>query len=144
MQKVLNKFEKLTGYVLIIAVMVYITFQTLVLVWESVRSYTERIRQVGLDYTQQYGSTVFIVFFNILLALEVLETVRVSEKDHVQKIRIILLVCIIAVSRKIFALDLHNGNPMTEFAVAILIVGLSLSYFMVNRTHNGIKQTSDL
>jgi uncharacterized membrane protein (DUF373 family) len=142
MEKVLNRFEKTIGYILMIAVMAYIAFQTLELLWESYKSYSERIKATGLDYTQQYGASVFVIFFNILLALEILETVRVFEKDHAVKIRIILLVCIIAISLKILTLDLHQSNPMAEFAIAALILCLSLGYFLINKSHHEAKQIS--
>jgi uncharacterized membrane protein (DUF373 family) len=140
MQSVVNKFEKVVSYILMVAVMIYIAFQTVELIWESVKSYSARIRAAGLDYTQEYGRNIFVVFFNILLALEILETVRVFDKDHDVKIRIILLVCIIAISRKILTLDIYGGNPLAEFALASLVIGLSTGYYLVNRTHSSKKQ----
>ncbi len=134
MNNVLNRFEKIISYVLIIAVMGYISFQSIELVWESFKSYSERIRNSGLDYTQEYGKNLFVIFFNILLALEILETVRVFDKDHDIKIRIILLVCIIAISRKILTLDLHHSDPLSELAIAGLVLSLSAGYYLVNRT----------
>jgi uncharacterized membrane protein (DUF373 family) len=133
MQSVLNKFEKTISYVLMGAIMTYISFQTIVLIWTSVREYSARVRVAGLDYTTDYGRSVFVIFFNILLALEILETVRVFNKDHDIKIRIILLVCIIAISRKILTLDVAGSNPMAEFALAALVICLSAGYYLVNR-----------
>jgi uncharacterized membrane protein (DUF373 family) len=130
----LNKFEKIVSYILMVCVMCYIAFQTIELVWESIKGYTARIRAAGLDYTTEYGRSIFIIFFNILLALEILETVRVFDKDHDIKIRIILLVCIIAISRKILTLDTIGSNPVAEFALAALIIGLSGGYYLVNRS----------
>ncbi len=112
MQNLVNKFEKIISYILIWAVMAYIAFQAIVLGWETFRNYWERIKNVGFDYTQEYGKSVFIVFFNILLALEVLETIRVFNRDHDIKIRIILLVCIIAISRKIPTMDVYQRHPL--------------------------------
>ena len=134
MQNALNKFEKVVSYVLLIAVMSYIAFQSIELIWEAGKSYAERIHDVGLDYTQDYGKDIFIIFFNILLALEILETVRVFDKDHDIKIRIILLVCIIAISRKILTIDVHQSRPLDEMAMAVLILCLSFSYFLIYKS----------
>lgn len=137
MEKFIKKFEQYISYVLIIAVIVYISFEVIVLIWESYTAYSERIKAAGFDYTQLYGGSVFIIFFNILLALEVLETVKVFNKDHDVKIRIILIVCMIAVSRKILALDIHISGAEGEFAVAALIVSLSASYYLIIKTVTG-------
>ncbi len=143
MQSVLNRFEKTISYVLMAAIMVYISFQTIVLLWVSIKEYTARVRAVGLDYSTEFGRAIFVVFFNILLALEILETVRVFNKDHTIKIRIILLVCIIAISRKILTLDVAGSNPMAEFALAALVIGLSAGYYLVNRSHKSSKSESE-
>ncbi|MGF6928032.1 uncharacterized membrane protein (DUF373 family) [Chitinophaga sp. W2I13] len=74
-----------------------------------------------------------LLFFNILLALEILETVKVFEKSHEVKIRIILMICMIAVSRKILMLDIFEGNPMSEIVLAALMVGLSGGYYLINK-----------
>ena len=132
MEKILKRFERYVSYVLIVIVMAYISFQIIVLIWESFKSYSTRIEQAGLDYTQMYGKNIFVIFFNILLALEVLETVRIYEKDHDIKIRIILLVCVIAVSRKILSLDLHLDSTQAEFAISALLVSLSIAYFLIH------------
>lgn len=119
------------------AVVVYISFQVIVLVWESYNAYSSRLHDVGFDYTALYGKSVFITFFNILLALEVLETVKVFNRDHDVKIMIILIVCMIAVSRKILALDIHISGAEGEFAVAALVVSLAISYYLIMKTMAG-------
>ncbi len=134
MEKFINKFEKIVSHLLMIAVMCYIVFQNISLVWETITSYATRIKQSGLDYTQEYGKNIFIIFFNILLALEVLETVRVFDKEHQIKIRIILLVCLIAISRKILTMNIHDSHPLDDLALSGLVLSLSLGYYLI---HNG-------
>ncbi len=127
-----------------VCVMCYIVFQTIELVWESIKGYTARIREAGLDYTTEYGKSIFVIFFNILLALEILETVRVFDKDHDVKIQIILLVCIIAISRKVLTLDAKGSNPMAELALAALVVGLAGGYYLVTRSRKHEGSDSDI
>ena len=127
-----------------VCVMCYIAFQTIELVWESIKGYSSRIREAGLDYTAEYGKSIFVIFFNILLALEILETVRVFDKDHDVKIRIILLVCIIAISRKVLTLDAKGSNPMAELALAALVVGLAGGYYLVTRSRKHEGSDSDI
>lgn len=141
MQKTIARFEKYVSYALIIAVMSYIGFQLLVMIWETIDTYVDRIRAHGLGFTKEYGKTIFITFFNILLALEVLETLRVFNEDHDIKIRIILTVCLIAVSRKILTLDIYEANSLSELALGGLILSLSLGYFLVHKDFS--KQTKN-
>ena len=133
MQKSISRFEKYISYTLMMAVICYICFQILVMVWETVVNYMERIREHGLGFTKEYGKTIFVTFFNILLALEVLETLRVFKEEHAIKIRIILSVCLIAVSRKILTLDIYENNPLSELTLGALILSLSLGYFLVHK-----------
>ena len=130
----IKKFEQYVSYVLIAAVILYISFQVIVLFHESFISFYDRVKADGFQYTQVYGKNVFIIFFNILLALEVLETVKVFNKDHDIKIRIILIVCMIAVSRKILSFHIEIQGPESEMAVALLVISLSASYYLITKT----------
>ncbi len=131
MEKFLKKFEQWVSYVLIAMVIAYISFQIIVLVFEAYHSYFSRVEKDSFTYTNSYGRNVFVTFFNILLALEVLETVKIYNKQHDLKIRIILIVCMIAVSRKILSIEIQIDGPQGEFAVAALVVSLSLSYYLI-------------
>lgn len=145
MEKFTKKFEQFVSYVLIGAVIIYIGFQIIVLVRESFIAYAERIKADSFQYTSLYGKNAFIVFFNILLALEVLETVKVFNKSHDIKLRIILIVCMIAVSRKLLAMEIEIKGALGEFAVAALVICLSASYFFVIKANkeNPALKTAD-
>lgn len=133
MDKVLQTFEKYTCYVLLGIGMFYITFQIIELLWLTITGFIKRFEEIGFSYAPEYGRNMILLFFNVLLALEILETVKVFEKSHEVKIRIILMVCMIAVSRKILMLDIFEGNPMSEIALATLIIALSVGYYFINK-----------
>ncbi|HEY9261946.1 phosphate-starvation-inducible PsiE family protein [Chitinophaga sp.] len=133
MDKLLRNFEKYTCYTLLGIGMFFIVFQTVELIWLTITGFMKRFEEIGLAYAPEYGRNMVLLFFNVLLALEILETVKVFEKSHEVKIRIILMVCMIAVSRKILMLDIFEGNPMSEIALATLIVALSFGYYLINR-----------
>lgn len=133
MEKTLRTFEKYTCYTLLGIGMFYITFQIIELLWLTVTGFIKRMQDVGFTYAPEYGRSMILLFFNVLLALEILETVKVFEKSHEVKIRIILMVCMIAISRKILMLDIFEGNPMSEIALAALIIALSGGYYLINK-----------
>lgn len=135
MEKVLNKFEKIISTILLLVTMLVVSFQTIELIWELIISLSLRIKEVGLEYRPEYTQTVVVLFFNILLTLEIMETIKVFRHDHQAKIEIILIVVMIAISRKILAMDTQGLHVEEELAIAALIVAFSVSYFLV-RTRN--------
>ncbi len=133
MEKISLRFDKVITYLLLIVGMVLISVQTLTLIWEMGRGIYKRFNESGLTYDPEHGRTTIVLFFNVLLALEILETVKAFAKSHEVKIRIILIVCLIAVSRKVLMLDLGHPEPLVEIALAALVLAFSISYFLVTR-----------
>lgn len=131
MKDVLGKFEKVISTILLLVAILVVSFQTLELIWEMIISFSTRIKEVGLDYHPEYTQDVVVLFFNILLTLEIIETIKVYRQDHQAKIEIILIVVMIAISRKILALDSQRPHIEEELAIAALILAFSISYFMV-------------
>jgi uncharacterized membrane protein (DUF373 family) len=133
MFKFSDRFEKVISAFLIGFAMVIITYQVVQLIWNSVDSFTRRFKEVGLQYSPEYGKTIAILFFNVLLMMEIMQTIKVFSHSHIIKVRIILIVCLIAASRKILELGEGATDPMTEFGLAALIFSLSAGYFLVSR-----------
>jgi len=133
MTKFFDRFEKWISAVLLVFGMLLVIFQVVQLVWNTIESFGKRFREAGLSYAPEYTRTVAILFFNILLVLEILQTIRVFSHDHVIKVRIILIVCLIAVSRKILALGEETTEPLSDLGLAALILALSAGYFLVSR-----------
>ncbi len=133
MEKISFQFDRIITYSLLVVGMVLISVQTLTLIWEMGRSIYNRFADSGLSYDPEHGKIVIVLFFNVLLALEILETVKAFARSHEVKIRIILIVGLIAVSRKVLMLDFGHPEPIAELALAALIIAFSLSYYMVTR-----------
>jgi len=140
MEKISHKFDRIITSLLLIVGMILITVQTISLIWELGSTIYLRFGEAGLGYAPEYGKTVVVLFFNVLLALEILETVKISSSAHDVKIRVILLVCLIAISRKVLMLDLGHPEPMVELALAALVIAFAFSYYLVTR--KGPRQTT--
>jgi hypothetical protein len=82
MEKVLNKFEKWVTYVLLITAMVVISFQVIQLIWELGTLLWTRLSQSGLAFDPGNKSNFAVLFFSVLLSMEVMETIRVFHQDH--------------------------------------------------------------
>ena len=135
MEKITHKFDRIITSLLLIVGMVLITVQTISLIWELGSTIYRRFGEAGLGYAPEYGKSVVVLFFNVLLALEILETVKISSSAHDVKIRVILLVCLIAISRKVLMLDLGHPEPIVELALAAMVIAFAFSYYLV--THKG-------
>ena len=135
MENIVSRFERIVSVTLIIVLMLFIAYQILVLLWSIVESFSKRFNEVGLEYAPEYARTLGILFFNILLLLEIMETIKVFSKHHIIKVRVILIVCLIATGRKILALDSHDQSPMNDIGVAALILTLSVGYFLVSKSN---------
>ncbi len=133
MIKFSDRFEKIISAILLAFAMLFIVFQVVQLFWNTVESFSRRFREAGMDYAPEYGRTVAILFFNILLMMEIMQTIKVFAENHIIKVRIILIVCLIAVSRKILALGEATVEPMADFAIAALILSLSAGYYLVSK-----------
>lgn len=73
------------------------------------------------------------LFFIVLIAFELFETVRVYLKDHVFHAEYIVLVGVIALARKIVLLDFEKVEPLTLVGLAALVISLTVGYFFLKK-----------
>lgn len=142
-EKVTGTFERWVSYFMIFFAMVIVVIQVAMLGWNAIDSFSRRFKEVGLHYAPQYARELAVMFFNILLMLEIIQTIKVFAERQTIKLRIILIVCMIAVSRKILELGEEHIDPAAEFAIAALVLSLAISYFLVSLKISGKKIESD-
>jgi uncharacterized membrane protein (DUF373 family) len=134
MEKLVFKFEKFISYFLLILAGIFIIFETMELLWTTYDVMYKRFEGgKGFVHVPYAGLSVMVVFFNILMMLEIMQTIKVFNKGLTVKLRVILLVCLIAVSRKIFLLDVEH-DAMLEFSTAALIFAIALGYYFISRS----------
>ncbi len=78
---------------------------------------------------------IFGVFLNVLIGLELFETVKLYLKESILHGEVILMVGLIAISRKVIVLDYSNENPIMIIAIALLIVSISIGYYFVRKNN---------
>ena len=79
---------------------------------------------------------IFGLFLNILIALEVLENITAYLRNHVVQIELVIATSLIAVARKIIILDLGKVDGLQLIGLAIAIISLSFSYWLVRKITN--------
>lgn len=113
--------------------MLFVCYQTIDLMF----SFVFRLIHSIEDKTyvlEAKGRSIAGVFFTILLTLEIIQTIKVFSHNHSTKLKIILIVGLIAVTRKILIFDMEDVSPLAELSIAALIISLSAGYFLVSKS----------
>ncbi len=76
---------------------------------------------------------IFGFFLLVLIGIELLGTIEAYFEEHAIHDEVVLIVAIIAVARKVIVLDLEKYTSDTLFAIAAILLALSLGYFLVKR-----------
>ena len=76
---------------------------------------------------------VFGSFLVVLIALELLETMKAYLDEHVIHAELVLQVALIAIARKIIVLDVKGLAPATVLAIAALVLALAAAYWLEGR-----------
>lgn len=72
-------------------------------------------------------------FMMVLIGLELLETIKNYLTQHALHVEVVLLVAMIAVSRKVIILDMKETSAESMMGIAILLFSLSGSYFLIKK-----------
>ena len=78
---------------------------------------------------------IFGFFFIILIGFELIETVEMYFKDNVIHAEVVLLVAVIAVSRKVILLDLEKYDPLAIIGLGFIILALGGCYFLIKLSY---------
>ncbi|MDG1255136.1 MAG: phosphate-starvation-inducible PsiE family protein [Glaciecola sp.] len=73
----------------------------------------------------------------ILIGFELVETVEMYFKENVIHAEVVLLVAVIAVSRKVILLDLEKYDPIATIGLALIIIALGGCYYLIKKSYRG-------
>jgi uncharacterized membrane protein (DUF373 family) len=132
-----KKFEHIVFYVLSGISMLYITVEIIELVYLFGKAlFTFDDGQTRLLITKEQTAMVLPVFFNILIAIELIETFNVYIKKQHIKAQSILLIGLMAIGRKLLVLDIGHADGLFNMGLAALILALSVGYYLVKRPNH--------
>jgi len=84
-----------------------------------------------LNFLDKTLFEIFGVFLNILIALEILENITVYLRKHVVLVELVIVTSLVAIARKIIILDLTKVTGTEIIGLAIAILALSISYWII-------------
>jgi uncharacterized membrane protein (DUF373 family) len=76
------------------------------------------------------------LFLDILIALEILENITAYLKKHTLQVELVVATSIVAIARKFVILDLDKTSGDEVIGLALGILALSISYWIVKRVNH--------
>lgn len=130
----IKKFEVVVFYILLSIIVLYITVEIIELIYQFGKALIiTGDTATRLLITKEQTALVLPVFFNILIAIELIDTFNVYVKEHSIKVQSILLIGLIAIGRKLLVLDLGHADGLSNIGLASIIIALSLGYYLVKK-----------
>ena len=86
-----------------------------------------------LDINELLG--IFGFFLLVLIGLELLASVKMYLEDDIVHVELVMLIALIAVSRKIIVIDYAKIDGVTVLGIAALVLVLSVGYYLMKRSH---------
>jgi uncharacterized membrane protein (DUF373 family) len=130
----IKKFEVIVFYVLSSVIVLYISVEIIELVYQFAKAlFANHEDSDSLLISKEQTKLVLPVFFNILIAIELIDTFNLYLKEHSIKVQSILLIGLIAIGRKLLVLDLGHADGISNIGLASIIIALSLGYYLVKK-----------
>jgi uncharacterized membrane protein (DUF373 family) len=134
MERILAKFERVIVLTLMAFMMLAIVIATVevgVILWMELINPPFMLLNVK-ELMQVFGFILMVV-----IGLELLESIKAYLSDHVVHVEVVLLVALVAVARKVIILDYKEITPQMLFAIAALVLALSVGFYVVRNALNG-------
>lgn len=133
---ILHKFEVVVFYILSAIIVLYITVEIIELVYQFGKALiVSNDSSERLLLSKEQTAAVLPVFFNVLIAVELIDTFNIYIKEHHIKAQSILLIGLIAIGRKLLVLDLGHADGLSNIGLAAIIIALSLGYYLVKKNN---------
>lgn len=132
--QIIKKFEKIVFTFLVIILVSYIIVEIVELVFQFGVSISKGSNIDGrLLISNALLKEVLPVFFNILIAIELIDTFSVYVQKHSIKVLNILLIGLIAIGRKLIAYDFNDSDGVSNLGLAALIISLAGGYYLIKK-----------
>lgn len=130
----IKKFEEIVFYILSAIVALYIVVEVVELVYQFGKAlWIMNDTTTRLLLSKEQTAMVLPVFFNILIAIELIDTFNVYVREHHIKVQNILLIGLIAIGRKLLVLDVGHSDGIANIGLASIILALSLGYYLMKK-----------
>lgn len=130
MLEFINRFERLVYMLLIALLVVVLVFALGEMFWYLWISVSDP--PVGLLSNREL-TDVLGTFLLVLIAVELLDTMKAYIEENVIHVEIVVLLAIIAIARKVILLDPSQTDGVELIGIGIIIIGLAASYYLLRK-----------
>ncbi len=132
-----QKLRKLTVERLITFVLILLMYGVVILsvVELGRRLITQVLTAPGYMLGIDEVLNVLGMFMVVLIAIELLDTIRAYLDEHVVHAEVVMEAAMIAVARKVILLDIKQTPAVTVLGIAAIILALSGGYYILKRIH---------
>ena len=132
MLEYLKVFEKIIHFCLIFMMSIVVLLSTIELGYFIVKDIlTPPVMLLQIDELLN----LFGLFLLVLLSVERLETLKAYIVEHIVHVEVVMSVALIAVARKVIIIDVKEFSPNTLIGIGVIVISLSVGYYLVKRTH---------
>lgn len=127
---IVHNFERIIYGALIGMLMVVLTFAVVELAWVLISGL---INPPIFLLENHELVNVLGVFLLVLIGVELLDTMLAYFRENAIHVEIVVLLALIAISRKVILLDPAQTDPLELVGIGIMVFGLSGAYFLIKR-----------
>ena len=129
----MNEIRKIErGVILVLTIMMalVIVVSTIELGWIIFKDiFLPPILLIDAEFYEIFG-----FFLMILIAIELLETIRAYVRDRIVHIEVVLTVALIAIARKVIILDFDKLTGLTLIGIGVIILCTAGAYYLLRRS----------
>ncbi|KAB7681181.1 phosphate-starvation-inducible E-like protein [Plesiomonas shigelloides] len=129
--KTVKRWMSLVVLFLMVIIVLSSVIELSIVLFQEIFNSTDNVLFLEIDELFKLFSFVFI----ILIGFELMETVEMYFKRNIVHAEVVLLVGVIAVSRKVILLDLDKYDPVSIIGLGVIILSLGGCYFLIKRSH---------
>ena len=130
MLDLINRFERIVYMLLIALLVIVLVFALGEMFWYLWISVSDA--PMGL-LTNHELTGVLGTFLLVLIAVELLDTMKAYIEENVIHVEIVVLLAIIAIARKVILLDPAETDGIELIGIGIIIIGLAASYYLLRK-----------
>ena len=75
----------------------------------------------------------FGAFMAVLIAIEIFINITVYLRDDVIHVKIVMATALMAIARKVIILDVEKMQPAYVFAIAAVLLAMSIGYWLIHK-----------
>lgn len=89
------------------------------------------------DILQTFGA-----FMAVLIAIEIFVNITLYLRTDVIPVKLVVATALMAICRKIIIFDFHDLSPQYIYASGVVVLGLGITYWLVERIHSKNNQSN--